>query len=429
MNNHYTMSQILESSITHIIDDDNFHVIIMCGLPGRGKSYMSHRLCRWLHWKNNDCQVFNAGSTRRKYLENKFVDHKWFNSNNELKEKMAEDTLKDLMEWIIIENSDTSKVGIFDATNTTRTRREKIINILLTIMPLNRILFIESICDIDEIIRENFITDKRNNDDYKNLGSEEAEEDFRKRIGEYEKVYQSLDENFDADKSFIKIYNLGQKFIINKPICNFQNRVAYFLLNLNKKRVTIYLTRHGQSQGQVLKHIGGNSQLTEHGKQYAQNLKRFFDSKNDGEYNVLHSELIRSKDTASVFRGNETYKVEQCKVLNEIYGGEFEGLSFGQVEEEHPNIYKIRNNNKYHNAWPGGESYYDLTTRLESILLKIENTPTKLVIIAHQAICRIIYAYLMNIKPDECVNLEIKSHRLFEFSQDPNNREMKYHDL
>lgn len=44
---------------------------------------------------------------------------------------------------------------------------------------------------------------------------EEAIEDFRRRIKNYEKQYEGLDEALDKDLSFIKIFNQGQKFLVN----------------------------------------------------------------------------------------------------------------------------------------------------------------------------------------------------------------------
>ena len=115
--------------------------------------------------------------------------------------------------------------------------------------------------------------------------------------------------------------------------------------------------------------------------------------------------------------------------LNEINGGNFEELTFDEVKEKYPDIYEFRNNNKFESSWPGGESYKSLVKRLEPVLLKIENASNNLIIIAHQAICRIIYAYLMDIDPKDCVNMDIDSHRLFEFNMIKNKRHVTHYDI
>ena len=43
-----------------------------------------------------------------------------------------------------------------------------------------------------------------------------AVEDFKKRIAHYEANYEPIDEEKDKDISFIRIYNQGEKFLVNK---------------------------------------------------------------------------------------------------------------------------------------------------------------------------------------------------------------------
>ncbi|KAM5441108.1 6-phosphofructo-2-kinase [Microsporum ferrugineum] len=40
-------------------------VIVMVGLPARGKSYMTKKLCRYLNWLQHDTKIFNVGERRR----------------------------------------------------------------------------------------------------------------------------------------------------------------------------------------------------------------------------------------------------------------------------------------------------------------------------------------------------------------------------
>ena len=40
-------------------------VIVMVGLPARGKSYITKKLARYLNWLQHDCRIFNVGERRR----------------------------------------------------------------------------------------------------------------------------------------------------------------------------------------------------------------------------------------------------------------------------------------------------------------------------------------------------------------------------
>jgi 6-phosphofructo-2-kinase len=42
-------------------------VIIMVGLPARGKSYITKKVARYLNWLQHDCKIFNVGEKRRIY--------------------------------------------------------------------------------------------------------------------------------------------------------------------------------------------------------------------------------------------------------------------------------------------------------------------------------------------------------------------------
>src|ERR1700761_1258458 len=51
-------------------------IIIMVGLPARGKSYISRKLARYLNWLQYETKIFNAGQTRRNNnFKNESVNH------------------------------------------------------------------------------------------------------------------------------------------------------------------------------------------------------------------------------------------------------------------------------------------------------------------------------------------------------------------
>ena len=51
--------------------------------------------------------------------------------------------------------------------------------------------------------------------DYLTTDKDHAVEDFRQRIAVYEQQYNTLDEELDKNLSFIKIFNQGERYLIN----------------------------------------------------------------------------------------------------------------------------------------------------------------------------------------------------------------------
>ena len=75
---------INEPEYVSIMDKDhNKLVVIMVGLPSRGKSYISNKIRRYFTWIGYNAKMFNVGNYRRKFFKNSFNDHKFFDSRNE----------------------------------------------------------------------------------------------------------------------------------------------------------------------------------------------------------------------------------------------------------------------------------------------------------------------------------------------------------
>lgn len=158
------------------------------------------------------------------------------------------------------------EVAIFDATNTSRERRE-LINDHCCKGYGFRLFFVESICDDPAVIEANVREVKIYSPDYKNVDSDTAIGDFLERIRLYEIAYDPIDEKLDKHLSFIKIFNVGERFLVNRVIGHIQSRVVYFLMNIRVLPRTIYLTRHGESEMNLQQRIGGDSHLSTRGQQ------------------------------------------------------------------------------------------------------------------------------------------------------------------
>ena len=104
---------------------------------------------------------------------------------------MAMETLDDLLAWLQAQHGGMGggcACGIFDATNTTRARRAKVVARCARERPRVKLLFVESLCGDDELLMHNYRM-KLANDDYKDAADQQAAlDDFLERVRQYEKV-------------------------------------------------------------------------------------------------------------------------------------------------------------------------------------------------------------------------------------------------
>ncbi|KAL0159050.1 hypothetical protein M9458_047126, partial [Cirrhinus mrigala] len=92
--------------------------------------------------------------------------------------------------------------------------------------------------------------------DYVNCDKEEAVDDFLKRIDCYKLTYVPLDDDKDRNLSYIKIFNVGSRYLVNQVQDHIQSRIVYYLMNIHVTPRTIYLCRHGESELNLLGRIG-----------------------------------------------------------------------------------------------------------------------------------------------------------------------------
>ena len=178
-------------------------VVVMVGLPARGKSYITKKIQRYLSWQQHNTEIFNVGNRRRvaaaaavvspddgeqtngsppvrpeqaaqillngapanlqeptqlnlnthrklstaetKELHDQSAE--FFDPNNEnaakFREQLALDTLDELLNYLLCQGG---SVGILDATNSTIQRRRVLVDRIKAREPKLGILFIESTC-------------------------------------------------------------------------------------------------------------------------------------------------------------------------------------------------------------------------------------------------------------------------------------------
>ncbi|XP_035244009.1 6-phosphofructo-2-kinase/fructose-2,6-bisphosphatase 4a isoform X2 [Anguilla anguilla] len=384
-------------------------LIVTVGLPARGKTYISKKLTRYLNWIGVPTKEFNVGQYRRECVKI-YKSFEFFRPDNEeglkIRKQCALAALNDVRQYL---GEEGGHVAVFDATNTTRERRETI----LRFAEQNgyKVFFVESVCEDPDVIAENIVQVKLGSPDYTDCNTEEAVEDFMKRIKCYENSYQTLDEVLDRELSYIKIIDVGRRYLVNRVLDHIQSRIVYYLMNIHITPRSIYLCRHGESDLNVRGRIGGDSGLSMHGREFAKCLGKFIQDQNIPELKVWTSQMKRTIQTAEALG----VPYEQWKALNEIDAGVCEELMYEEIQENFPLEFALRDQDKYRYRYPKGESYEDLVQRLEPVIMELERQENVLVI-CHQAVMRCLLAYFLDKSAEELPYLKCPLHAVLKLT-------------
>lgn len=394
------------------------HVIALVGLPARGKTYISKKMTRYLNWIGMNTRVFNLGDYRRNKTKAEEGtgrradrDHHFFNPDNpegmKIREEVCCQALDDVFTWL----DQGGEVAVFDATNTTRQRRELLYRRVVLEKGF-KLFFVESICDDSVIVEANIRAVKVTSPDYADIGDkDEAVSDFKQRIQHYVDQYQTLDETMEPSYSFMKIFNGGKKVSVYQHEGHIQSRIVYFLMNIRVVPRTIYLCRHGQSMYNEQQRLGGDSELTDCGQLYSTQLGEYINQLQDDNVVVWTSWLRRTIQTAQHIRGSQ----ERWKTLNEIDSGDCSGLTYDQVREKFPHEMAKRKKDKFMYRFPNGESYEDLVARMEPVIMELERKET-VVVVGHQAVLRCLLGYFLEVEEDLMPWLEVPLHTVIKLS-------------
>lgn len=380
-------------------------VLVMVGLPARGKTYIARKLARYLNWLGVSARVFNVGNYRRKHLGSSQPAAFFDPENAEgyaARRRMALAALKDMIQWL---KEDGNRVAIYDATNGTPERRE-LVREQLAHHEL-RAFFVESISTNTELIEANIRETKLSMPDYAESDPDQAVRDFRERIANYERSYVPV---HPSEGSYVKLIDVGQQIHLNRIEGSLASRVVVFLMNLHVVPRPIYLMRHGESLFNEENRIGGDAPLTSTGWKFARALKGVLRERIEGEPMVWTSTLQRAVSTASALE----WPLVKMRNLDEIDAGECDGMTYDDVKLKLPNEFQDRARDKLNYRYPRGESYQDVIERLDPVILELERQRRPVVIVAHQAVLRCLYGYLMDQAPTLCPHLPMPLHTVIE---------------
>lgn len=193
--------------------------------------------------------------------------------------------------------------------------------------------------------------------------------------------------------------------------------------------------------------IGGDSPLTPAGIEYARRLAEFAKEtiaqeivmdETTGQVAKVQqrpcrlwtSTLRRTKETAQFIEhpsmehtwdNGDTgewiqFRPMARRNLDELYAGVCDGMTYKEIEEIYPVEFARRQDDKLSYRYPRGESYMDVTLRLEPLAQEMERTREPVLIVGHQGILRILYAYFMGLDRKEAPYVSIPLNNVIQLS-------------
>ncbi len=310
-------------------------------------------------------------------------------------------------------------------------------------------MWIEVTNDDESFLMSQYRLTAMSSPDYQGMCNDEAERDYRKRVEIFRTIFEPIDSSListpdhkESSWTYMKCDHARQHFIVHNVKGYLFQKVVNFIMNLRTTSHPFYLSRHGQSEYNDLGRIGGDSGLTEHGLAYARRLADFVDRNivkdKEGKHvpsRLWTSTMRRTKETAQFIpqekiiikaESDPTVEYEWVQMrprawhhLDELFAGSCDGMTYEEIEAEFPDEWERRNVDKLAYRYPRGESYLDVIARLEPIIIEMERHREPLLIIAHQAILRIIYAFYLGKTRAEAPYLSIPLNTVIELNPGP----------
>ena len=161
----------------------------------------------------------------------------------------------------------------------------------------------------------------------------------------------------------------------------------------------IILTRHGITQWNIDKKYQGQSDtpLSKEGLEQAEKLAESL--KNEKIDAVYSSDLLRAQKTAECIAGNHGLKVNTEPRLREIMFGEWEGLTFAQIDGKWPETFRDLFNHPDTITIPGGESFQEVQKRAYTAFLDIikKHPDETVVIVSHGGTIGTIFCSILEL--------------------------------
>ncbi|HLZ18080.1 MAG TPA: 6-phosphofructo-2-kinase/fructose-2,6-bisphosphatase [Smithellaceae bacterium] len=405
------------------MSDEKLYIVLM-GLPARGKSTLAIRLRESFRKDNIATRLFNNGNLRRRYRPAEETSSAEFYSPAnpaalELRNKFARMNMERAKAYL----RNSGQVAILDAANVRRDRRE-MIEEYLDDHPL---LYIECVNDDEDILAWS-ILDKIRLSEFQKMSPETAEAEFLKRIDYYKVIYTPL----MAERNYIRLESLQNRIIGEKhtDAIPLYARIRDYLVTDEVKN--LFLVRHAQTDYNLEDRIGGDPDLTPKGAGQAKALGHFFAGRKISY--IFTSMKLRTRKTAeAIAELQRNCRIIALKEFDEINAGVCEGMTYAEIERQMPEVFRLREANKYDYAYPEGESYAKMRARIEDGIKKsffLNRSSDNILIVGHQAVNRMILSHFLYRRKEDVPYIYVPQDRFYHIVSTQNKKllELKRYD-
>lgn len=383
--------------------------IVLVGLPARGKSTIATKIRNFLRKDSVKAKIFNNGDLRRKIIPSNTSFAEFYDPNNEdaatIREKLSIMNVKRANHYL----KKDGMVAILDATNASLARRE----LIQSHLDGHTVLHVECINDNEDILDAS-IRRKIDTSEFAHLDPKKAVKSFKKRISYYKNIYAPL----KKEKNFIRLDSLNKKVIQEeiRETIPFYDQVRDFLVSDSVKH--LYLVRHGETYFNLEDRIGGDSSLTKNGIRQAEALGEYFSKK---EIPVIFtSTMARTIETAEpIWKKQKKCTIIPLTEFNEIDSGVCECMSYEEIRNNLPEVYRTRKKDKYNYVYPGGEGYITMKERINMGINKalyLSNTSKNIIIVGHRAANRMILSHFLFRREEDVPYIYIPQDRFYYIS-------------
>jgi len=391
-------------------------VIAMVGLPARGKSTMTRKIARTLELDDVRTRIFNNGDLRRRLFEEDTSHPEFFSPGNPKGVAQREQCARLNLDLARAFLEEEGQVAILDASNVTRRRRRMVAEAFPADIP---VFFIECVNADAEALKAN-LERKASQQELSHLSRREAVASFLQRIAHYESIYEPLRE--EPNRLLVDSF---ENRILREQISDvlpYYDRIRDIITTRIVKN--LYLVRHGETHANLEERIGGDADLTPHGRAQAGALADYFARvRIPIIFTSTHKRTLRT--AAPIAARQEHCAIVALPEFDEIHAGICEGMTYREIQERLPEVAAARKRDKYDYVYPEGEGYRTMENRIHRGLKKIfylTNYNDNIMIVGHRAVNRMILSDFVFRPKEEVPYIYMPQNRYYQIRIDPYKR-------